>query len=343
MVRPLDKVLTLHTLRRLADSRSHERGTTYAAEGRVSALLTDGTMVTAKVRGNDLYIVRLRAAKGRLDSSCTCPVGRDEDFCKHCVAVGLAYLKTPPEVTGKAATGMEAVRAHLASKDKGELVDLLMKRAGEDGRLRQRLVLEAAKVRSKGVDFAAYRRAVDAAVDADGLGEPDEDYEYVDGVQEAVNGIRGLLKAGHAAEAVELAEYALKKVESVMEQVYDEGTGVSGLLEELQEIHLKACRKAKPEPLGAAALRLGAEWGLGCFPWRIRNLCVRPRETGAGRLPKGGEFGVGRRPGLGTRRPRSGALRATLPDHSHHGKPGPGAREPRWPGGGDEPEPVVGA
>src|SRR5665213_1357720 len=169
---PLEQALTLHKLRRLADGRSYERGTAYAAEGRVTALATDDTTVTAKVRGNEIYLVRMRAAKDGLDFSCTCPMGRDEDFCKHCVAVGLVYLKTPALERGKAETGLKDVRAHLAGKDKDALVDLLMQRAQEDGRLRQRLVLETAKTRTKGLDLAAYRRAVDEAVSQEGLGEP---------------------------------------------------------------------------------------------------------------------------------------------------------------------------
>ncbi|MGH7441382.1 MAG: SWIM zinc finger family protein, partial [bacterium] len=250
----------------MADGRSYERGEGYAVEGRVSAFSTDGTTATAKVRGGRIYRVAFRAVGGKFDYSCSCPVGEDGDFCKHCVAVGLVFLKAPVREPGEPAAGLKDVRAYLAGQDKDALVDLLMRRAREDGSLRRRLVLAAAKTPSKGVDLRAYRQAVDESVDEEGLGSDSGEYEWAQGVGEAVEGIRSLLKEGHASEAVELSEYALRKIEPLMEQVYDEGTDLSGLLEDLQEIHFTACRKARPDPRDLARRlfdwELNGQWGV---------------------------------------------------------------------------------
>ena len=60
---------------------------------------------------------------------------------------------------------MDEVRADLVAQEKSALVDMLMERASDDEHLRQRLLLNAAKKRSKSVGLAAYRRAIDEAVD----------------------------------------------------------------------------------------------------------------------------------------------------------------------------------
>jgi uncharacterized Zn finger protein len=39
----------------------------------------------AKVQGTRPYRVELWIEEGDLEYSCTCPVGADGEFCKHCV------------------------------------------------------------------------------------------------------------------------------------------------------------------------------------------------------------------------------------------------------------------
>jgi uncharacterized Zn finger protein len=61
----------------------------------------------------------------------TCPVGADGEFCKHCVAVGLAWLEGDQRKrSGKsdepAAVSMEDVRAYLLEQDKKALVGMLV-------------------------------------------------------------------------------------------------------------------------------------------------------------------------------------------------------------------------
>jgi uncharacterized Zn finger protein len=81
-------------LRRCAGNTWYVRGVTYVEE--VGDLCCTPTTVTATVQGTDSYEVRLSGDRGGLDGECSCPVGRKGDFCKHCVAVGLAALAAPP-------------------------------------------------------------------------------------------------------------------------------------------------------------------------------------------------------------------------------------------------------
>jgi uncharacterized Zn finger protein len=89
---PLAAVLGRDTLRRLAGPTWFERGERYAADDAVSALVEDGGVVVARVRGTSNYRVRLWVDGSALGFACSCPLGREGACCKHCVAVGLLWL-----------------------------------------------------------------------------------------------------------------------------------------------------------------------------------------------------------------------------------------------------------
>jgi uncharacterized Zn finger protein len=145
-VSSLSRLLTRRGLRRLADPGSFERGVEYAAQGRVHHLHDDGEVVVATVMGGRPYRVRLWPDGEEAAHVCTCPLGEDGVFCKHCVAVGLVWIaagsglwspKGPPPA-------LDVVRARLAAQSKDDLVELIMEQAAVDERLRRRLALEAA-------------------------------------------------------------------------------------------------------------------------------------------------------------------------------------------------------
>ena len=156
---------------------------------------------------------------------------------------------------------MEDVRACLLSQDKSTLAGMLMEQAMDDDKLRRRLLLTVAKKSARGADLDTYRKAIDQAVN-----EEVEDYkdvfDYASGIGEGIDSIEELLKEGRASEALELSEYAFQAVEGAMGSVDDSDGHVGGLLERLQDIHLKACRKAKPDPVALAG-RL--------FEWELRG------------------------------------------------------------------------
>ena len=157
---------------------------------------------------------------------------------------------------------MEDVRNYLLEQDKNALVEILVDRAMEDDRLRQSLVIKAAKKSSKGLDLATYRRAIDDTVEPDGFIDYRSAYDYAHGIEEAIDSVEELLKEGHPAEVIELAEHALRAVEKAIGSVDDSDGNMGGILERLQDLHHRACKKAKPEP-EALAQRL--------FQWELRT------------------------------------------------------------------------
>ncbi len=252
----------------MAGARSFERGEAYFTSGQVGSLAEHQGTIAATVQGTQAYRVKLGVEAGEVRHSCTCPVGQDGVFCKHGVAVGLAWLdQQRPRVPGgpRAATpavSMDDVGAWLAGQEKHALVELLMDQAMADDRLRQRLLLQAAKGRVKGLDLATYKRAIDEAVAPGDFVDYHAAHHYAAGIDDVIDSIEELLADGFAAEVITLSEHALEAVEAAMEFIDDSDGYMSGVFERLQTIHLKACRKVKPDP-GALARRL--------FAWELRT------------------------------------------------------------------------
>jgi uncharacterized Zn finger protein len=249
--------LTHDAMLELAGQTYFDRGEDYHRGGHVYDLVEYAGVVVAKVAGTADYRVRLWVEDGDLDYSCTCPLGLDGEFCKHCVAAGLAWLEDNPSehAPGGPAT-MDDVKTYLQGQEKDLLVRIVMEQAMEDEGLRDRLLLRASRV--GGLNLAAFRRAVDDAVkfDDDYYGPP---WEYARGIQNVVEAIAELFEEGFAVEVIELSEYALAKIEGAMN--YDFDGNIGDILEDLEGIHLRACKRAKPDP-EALAKRL-FDWELG--------------------------------------------------------------------------------
>lgn len=213
---PFTSFLERRALSRMAGARSFERGEDYFDGNRVKALIEHDRTITANVQGSRSYRVKLWIEDEDLDYSCTCPVGADGEFCKHCVAVGLAWLEGDQRRrSGKsdepAAVSMEDVRGYLLGQDKKALVDMLLECAVDDDRLRQRLFLKAAKTSSKALNLITYQKTIDNAVEIDGFVDYRSAYDYAHGIEEVIDSVEELLKEGHAAEVISLAEYAQSK------------------------------------------------------------------------------------------------------------------------------------
>jgi len=197
-------------------------------------------------------------------------MGADGAFCKHCVAVGVAWLANAPEnpsrpnakpVSGSVIT-LEDARAWLAQQDKSKLVEMLLDQAVSDTRLRERLLLHAAKSAGHGAGLAAIRAALDRATRTGGFVDYRAARGFSLGIDQVVDSIAELLQAGQPKEVIELTEHALGKVERAIQNMDDSDGHMGGILQRLQELHLEACRKARHDPV-ALAERL--------FDWEMRT------------------------------------------------------------------------
>lgn len=253
----LDGILNRDTLLGLTGERYFERGVEYHLDGRVRSLAAHGGTVAAKVLGTEEYRVRLWAGNGTLDYSCDCPLGMDGEFCKHCVAVGLAWLGEGGVVSDGPVT-MDEVRAYLEGREKDELVGIIVEQAMEDDRLRERLLLRAARRGGGAPDTSALHQAIEQAVEPPGgYRDHRSPWDLARKLESIVESLADLLKEGFAAEAVESSEYAMSQIEEKAMD-HDADGSVSGVLEALEMVHHAACLEARPDPV-ALARRL-FEW-----------------------------------------------------------------------------------
>ncbi|MRR52874.1 MAG: hypothetical protein EG825_18545, partial [Rhodocyclaceae bacterium] len=150
-------------VRRLAGGRSYDRGLDYYRDGRVESLEEWADGVRAVVSGTQDYTVRLSSDEGILDYNCDCPYGSDGTFCKHCVAAALAWLNrrhesAKPARRGKSKeiTPADAEKALLLEGHE-QLVRMVMGWAKDDDRLRERVMLFAARRAGPETGVAAAR------------------------------------------------------------------------------------------------------------------------------------------------------------------------------------------
>lgn len=259
--------LSRRDIRQLAGERFFARGERYFDEGRVHGLTEYRGQVAAKVAGTEDYRVKLWAEPGDLGYSCSCPVGDDGEFCKHCVAVALAWIEESAGKGGKgaavkAAATLEDVRAFLEQQDKGRLVEMLLNEALESDGLRERLFLETARMNPERIDLATYRRAIRNATRTNDYVDYYSAGAYARGIHRVIESVSALLDDGHAVEVIELAEYALSQIENSLGYVDDSDGHMGGCIHELQELHHRACLQAKPDA-AVLARRL--------FEWEMRS------------------------------------------------------------------------
>ncbi len=228
----------------------------------IEGLTETNGQLTAVVRGTMPYSVAIwvdGAKKPRF--SCSCPQGEDGKFCKHAAAVALALhgggraaLRSDDESHSAGRVEDDPVFEFLLEVDHTELAHLVYDAAQRDPRTAQRIEAKAAaSVGHPAVDVKEWRKAVTAA-----FGRPSHYVDYYEaprwaaGVQDLFDGLRGLLDDGHATEVIALVEYAFERADKATGRV-DSSDGCFGQISwEIEDLHLRACTQARPEPVALA-------------------------------------------------------------------------------------------
>lgn len=141
------------------------------------------------------------------------------------------------------------LREFLAGQSPAWLADQLMRAAGHD-----RVLLAELRSAVSGKNGAeTVRRELDRAIFVSGFVDEDEVGTYIAGVDRALEMLPGLIDSGHAGEAAELAQHALRLMHESAESVnYEwELEACAGFA---QELHRQACLAAD------ADRRALAEW-----------------------------------------------------------------------------------
>ena len=256
----LVELISRAALEDLAGTTAFQRGAQYLAGGAVGRLRVTNDKITARVEGTETYQVELRDGGGDLAYDCTCPRAADGYFCKHCVAVGLAWLADNSAVPKSgAASGKKKqrdpvrdIKAYLTAQAPETLIDLVLDATQRDERLYQSLLLKAERRGGGGNVANAFRRAIDDATRIHGFVDWREVRTYAGNIDQVADSLTELLKPDTAATLVELAEYAIEQVENSLEQVDDSNGEIGGIAYRLGELHIKACTMARPDPAALA-------------------------------------------------------------------------------------------
>lgn len=225
-------------VRRAAAPRSFERGQGYV--DRVSGIDVGRERASATVYGSDLYLVTLTWVAGALDGACTCPHGEEGHFCKHCVALGLRLLGMGESATRLISAGEKKrteIEDWLRALPHEELVADLLGLIDGSPELRLRYELRLA---SSSTNIQDVRNSLHDLLDVEHGGAAGE---YPARVAAAASAIRGLVNAGKAHDAIELAQEAL----GLFADSYEMVNWSDDLVYELSEAHLLACGASPPD------------------------------------------------------------------------------------------------
>jgi uncharacterized Zn finger protein len=280
---PLSQHITRDLILRLAGERYFQRGLNYFRQGRVAEMEEFGDCIEAIVEGTEEYVVKLAAKSAGLEHDCNCPLGLDDAFCKHCVAVALQWLegqaageegagkqpayaaKTPSSAKIKI-TG-EDIAAALNAEDKATLVKLILEWAGENKALKDRLTHLAALRKGPEAGIAMARKTLEKAIRIGGYVDYREMRSYAAGVEAAIDAVGGLLRNGQAEGVINLCEEGVRLLAVAIEEVDDSDGYMTTLIERLQDLHLQACIEAKPDPASLARKLFQAEMNAGYGEW----------------------------------------------------------------------------
>ena len=248
-------------LKRLAGG-AFARGEAYYREGRVEILAFEPRRVLARVTGTEDYRVNLLGAGETIKGECNCPAFDDYGFCKHMVATALAA-----NATGHAheqSSGVLArIRAHLEDKSNGVLVAMIVELAERDPALFRKLEIASAADRADDKTLAArLGKAIDQATATRGFVEYGEAGGWAAGVDEALDALEAL-DAKRDRLVLKLAEHAIDRIETAIESIDDSNGECGDLLERARDIHIRAARSIRPDPIALARDLFERETGDG--------------------------------------------------------------------------------
>ena len=273
----LSQAITKDRILRLAGERYFQRGVNYFREGRVAELEEFGDSVEAIVEGTEEYVVKLTAKSNGLEHDCNCPLGLDEEFCKHCVAVALAWLDAQASVTpansaaAKATSSVkisgEDIAGALDAANKETLVKLLLEWSEDNAALKEKLAHMAARRKGPEAGIALARKTLEKAIRIRRFVDYREMRSYAAKAEAAIDLVEDLLRSGQAVGVINLCEDGVRWLSTALENVDDSDGYMSMLLERLQDLHLRACIDAKPDAAALARKLFQAEMSGGFGEW----------------------------------------------------------------------------
>jgi uncharacterized Zn finger protein len=247
-------VFDVGKLRIAAGNKVFERGEDYHADGSVDILTFSNSRVTAQVTGTQPYFVDLACKGDELSGFCSCPAYVDHGFCKHMVATGLTANDHVPD--NGAADSPDTIENVLRSLDHEALVKLVIDIASSDPKALHALSLKTALISLADSDAPSLakklKREIRAATRVGEFVDYDEVPAWAARIDDLIDSIEGLLAKGHGALVMELADLLREQLNDAFEAIDDSDGQMGMLVSRAMELHLAACRLARPDPVQLA-------------------------------------------------------------------------------------------
>lgn len=267
---PIDERLLLE----LTEPRFYERGLDYFLADRVVMERIDADQVTAQVHGTSTYRVQLHWKDGTLHGQCNCPVGQAQIFCKHQVAVALAWAGGVAEAAPSAVSSgpprpqhrqqpqdeQHLLRQWLTTQPPQALQALLLEAAETDPELGRKLLAQARLAQSP---KRGWRKAI-----ASLLGRR-RFLDYHAGITYArrLEPLGALLQQALTQDtraALDLLEYTLTRLFAIYQDSDDSNGDIGVRLRELAALHPPFAQSARPSDLARRVFKLRRldDWSL---------------------------------------------------------------------------------
>ena len=231
------KSLSESVIETLAGEAAYKRGLDYYNDGRVAQLTIDQTQISASVEGQQRYTVLLNHTAKVFDGCCNCPASDNFDFCKHCVAVSLAYYyQTQTNLEMADAAAIDTVSLYLNTFTKPQLVDELNRLIERDQSVYDHWLLRA-EIAGGNLSSKDLRKRITQAIPykPSGLWRPQEVANYFSEAQQSLKILGPALLSLAAHEAIKLVIYAIERVEKALETIDDRASYQSDLQAQLKQ------------------------------------------------------------------------------------------------------------
>jgi uncharacterized Zn finger protein len=240
-------------LRDAAGEKVFARGAAYHEDERVEIVSFDGARVRARVIGSEAYRCELVGSGKKFSGTCSCPAFSDWGFCKHLVATALAANSLGPEGLEQASSRFAKIREHLRARGIEGLVEMVVGLAERDPSLLKELELSAVAAASDDKTLLAqFKKAITEATRTRGFVEYRKMPSWARGIESVLDRIAGLIEAGRAVLVLQLLNYFFTRMDEALANVDDSDGGGGGIYARACEVHLAACRQAKPDPIALA-------------------------------------------------------------------------------------------
>lgn len=205
-----------------AGQATFKKGALLFKEKKVSHLQRQGDVVTATVKGSELYHVKI-ILKPELRCDCSCPAAEYMDVCKHAVAVGISLFGSQINGETPAKNSDEQILLRYFNEiSKDELITLFMRQLELDEELRNQWLMKAT-LAQKSTSLADLKKLVTKALPAHAVYGWQEVKHYFRLADQQMDNLWQAMMQLPAEEQWHLTLHILKRLNKVLEQIDDSG------------------------------------------------------------------------------------------------------------------------